>query len=278
MSVTGVGESTGDTTTVLAGGAVFFLNLAEAATVVLATASEKVLADEKTLCLAFSLLVGLDAGEATDSLMGVMAGVKTSAEETLGFQRSSVVRGNQISCKLENRETLLNRGRAKAAAVMGIYKRLFTPLVNNVWSSLVSSSGRVGEPWTIFSRGLAAKPFREGGLQQQLNVNVQFEPVVNCGNVVNRQALPSFMGPKAYFAGFLNVHGNSSVQACSYHVRCYSSTGKVALMDKRNIQDHKRRLLAAKYEIKRVLYKAALRDPNLPRDLWEISHVSYLFS
>ncbi|XP_057822940.2 uncharacterized protein LOC131035285 [Cryptomeria japonica] len=151
---------------------------------------------------------------------------------------------------------------------MGIYKRLFTPLVNNVWSSLVSSSGRVGEPWTIFSRGLAAKPFREGGLQQQLNVNVQFEPVVNCGNVVNRQALPSFMGPKAYFAGFLNVHGNSSVQACSYHVRCYSSTGKVALMDKRNIQDHKRRLLAAKYEIKRVLYKAALRDPNLPRDLW----------
>nr|QHR84557.1 ribosomal protein S14 [Taxus cuspidata] len=45
--------------------------------------------------------------------------------------------------------------------------------------------------------------------------------------------------------------------------------GKIALRDKRNIRDHKRRLLAAKYELKRVLYKAVLRDPNLPRDLRE---------
>lgn len=32
----------------------------------------------------------------------------------------------------------------------------------------------------------------------------------------------------------------------------------------RNIRDHKRRLLAAKYELRRKLYKALCRDPELP--------------
>ncbi len=35
---------------------------------------------------------------------------------------------------------------------------------------------------------------------------------------------------------------------------------------KRNIRDHKRRLLAAKYELRRKLYKAFCKDPDLPRD------------
>ncbi|KMZ70229.1 Ribosomal protein S14, mitochondrial [Zostera marina] len=38
-------------------------------------------------------------------------------------------------------------------------------------------------------------------------------------------------------------------------------------MDTRNIQDHKRRLLYAKYEVKRRLFKALVRDPDLPSDL-----------
>ncbi|KAK0596299.1 hypothetical protein LWI29_014460 [Acer saccharum] len=39
--------------------------------------------------------------------------------------------------------------------------------------------------------------------------------------------------------------------------------------DKRNIEDHKRRLLAAKYEVKRKLYKALHRDVDLPNELRE---------
>lgn len=37
--------------------------------------------------------------------------------------------------------------------------------------------------------------------------------------------------------------------------------------DKRNIGDYKRRLLAAKYELRRKLYKALCQDPTLPSDL-----------
>ncbi|KAJ3708973.1 hypothetical protein LUZ61_012678 [Rhynchospora tenuis] len=37
--------------------------------------------------------------------------------------------------------------------------------------------------------------------------------------------------------------------------------------DKRNIGDYKRRLLAAKYELRRNLYKTLWQDPNLPSDL-----------
>ncbi|YP_008992378.1 ribosomal protein S14 (mitochondrion) [Salvia miltiorrhiza] len=40
------------------------------------------------------------------------------------------------------------------------------------------------------------------------------------------------------------------------------------MSEKRNIRDHKRRLLAAKYELRRKLYKAFCfcKDPDLPRD------------
>lgn len=37
----------------------------------------------------------------------------------------------------------------------------------------------------------------------------------------------------------------------------------------RNIRDHKRRLLAAKYELRRKLYKALCQDPGLPPALRE---------
>ncbi|KAJ0111624.1 hypothetical protein Patl1_00914 [Pistacia atlantica] len=39
--------------------------------------------------------------------------------------------------------------------------------------------------------------------------------------------------------------------------------------DKRNIEDHKRRLLSAKYEVKRKLYKSLQRDTDLPSEIRE---------
>ncbi|KAG6578781.1 Ribosomal protein S14, mitochondrial, partial [Cucurbita argyrosperma subsp. sororia] len=39
--------------------------------------------------------------------------------------------------------------------------------------------------------------------------------------------------------------------------------------DKRNILDHYRRQLAAKFELKRKLYKAVCNDPSLPNDVRE---------
>ena len=35
------------------------------------------------------------------------------------------------------------------------------------------------------------------------------------------------------------------------------------MSEKRNIRDHKRRLLAAKYELRRKLYKALCKDPDM---------------
>lgn len=49
---------------------------------------------------------------------------------------------------------------------------------------------------------------------------------------------------------------------------CKKMRGKLSKMsDKRNIRDHKRRLLAAKYELRRKLYKALCKDPDLPSDM-----------
>ena len=42
------------------------------------------------------------------------------------------------------------------------------------------------------------------------------------------------------------------------------------MSDKRNIGDHMRRLLAAKYELRRNLYKALCKDPDLPSDMRDI--------
>nr|WOH22551.1 ribosomal protein S14 [Gastrodia javanica] len=39
------------------------------------------------------------------------------------------------------------------------------------------------------------------------------------------------------------------------------------MSDKRNLRDHKRRLLAAKYELRRKLSKAFCQDPDLPSDM-----------
>lgn len=49
-------------------------------------------------------------------------------------------------------------------------------------------------------------------------------------------------------------------------VRGFSS-GVGGHAEKRNLLDHKRRLLAAKYELRRKLYKALCRDPDLPSNL-----------
>ncbi|CAK9185117.1 unnamed protein product [Ilex paraguariensis] len=44
--------------------------------------------------------------------------------------------------------------------------------------------------------------------------------------------------------------------------------GKLNKMsEKQNIRDHKRRLLVAKYELRRKLYKAFCNDPDLPSDM-----------
>lgn len=49
---------------------------------------------------------------------------------------------------------------------------------------------------------------------------------------------------------------------------CKKMRGIISKMsEKRNIRDHKRRLLAAKYELRRKLYKAFCKDPDLPSDM-----------
>ena len=49
---------------------------------------------------------------------------------------------------------------------------------------------------------------------------------------------------------------------------CKKMRGKLSKMsEKRNIRDHKRRLLAAKYELRRKLYKAFCKDLDLPSDM-----------
>ncbi|XVE86903.1 hypothetical protein DITRI_Ditri18aG0073100 [Diplodiscus trichospermus] len=51
----------------------------------------------------------------------------------------------------------------------------------------------------------------------------------------------------------------------------YPSCGKLnKISEKRNLGDHKRRLLAAKYEMRRKLYKSFCKDPNLPSGLRDI--------
>ncbi|CAL0324945.1 unnamed protein product [Lupinus luteus] len=39
------------------------------------------------------------------------------------------------------------------------------------------------------------------------------------------------------------------------------------MSEKRNTRDHERRLLAAKYELRRKLYKALCKDSDLPSDM-----------
>ncbi|CBI24622.3 unnamed protein product, partial [Vitis vinifera] len=40
-------------------------------------------------------------------------------------------------------------------------------------------------------------------------------------------------------------------------------------LKKLNIRDHKRRLLTAKYELRRKFYKSFCKDPDLPSDMWD---------
>jgi len=49
------------------------------------------------------------------------------------------------------------------------------------------------------------------------------------------------------------------LQARGYH----------GVSEKRNLRDHKRRLLAEKYELRGKMYKAVCRDPDLPLDMRE---------
>nr|AKI85091.1 ribosomal protein S14 [California macrophylla] len=45
---------------------------------------------------------------------------------------------------------------------------------------------------------------------------------------------------------------------------------KVKIDENRNVEDHRRRLLAVKYEMRRNLYKALCRDPSLPSDMRDV--------
>nr|AKI85093.1 ribosomal protein S14 [Geranium maderense] len=45
---------------------------------------------------------------------------------------------------------------------------------------------------------------------------------------------------------------------------------KLKIDENRNVEDHRRRLLAAKYEMRRNLYKALCRDPSLPSDMRDL--------
>ncbi|KAJ3685480.1 hypothetical protein LUZ61_014644 [Rhynchospora tenuis] len=61
-------------------------------------------------------------------------------------------------------------------------------------------------------------------------------------------------------------HQLSQAASCKMMRRQVTTVAdKVA--DKRNIRDYKCRLLAAKYELRRNLYKTLWQDPNLPSDL-----------
>ncbi|KAJ1690148.1 hypothetical protein LUZ63_014303 [Rhynchospora breviuscula] len=63
-------------------------------------------------------------------------------------------------------------------------------------------------------------------------------------------------------------HQLSQAASCKMMRRQLTTVAdKVA--DKRNIRDYKRRLLAAKYELRRNLYKTLWQDPNLPYELRE---------
>nr|AKI85089.1 ribosomal protein S14 [Monsonia emarginata] len=42
---------------------------------------------------------------------------------------------------------------------------------------------------------------------------------------------------------------------------------KLKIDENRNVEDHRRRVLAARYEMRRKLYKALCRDPSLPSDM-----------
>ncbi|KAL1820088.1 hypothetical protein ACET3Z_014957 [Daucus carota] len=63
--------------------------------------------------------------------------------------------------------------------------------------------------------------------------------------------------------------------AQSHLTTSFPPTGRQALQthffsttsEKRNIQDHKRRLLAAKYELRRKLYKSLSKDPELSTEM-----------
>ncbi|KAJ4788107.1 Ribosomal protein S14 [Rhynchospora pubera] len=61
-------------------------------------------------------------------------------------------------------------------------------------------------------------------------------------------------------------HQLSQAASCKM-MRRHVTTVADKVADKRNIRDYKRRLLAAKYELRRNLYKTLWQDPNLPYDL-----------
>uniref|UniRef100_A0A0D6R4S4 Small ribosomal subunit protein uS14m n=1 Tax=Araucaria cunninghamii TaxID=56994 RepID=A0A0D6R4S4_ARACU len=106
--------------------------------------------------------------------------------------------------------------------------------------------------------GVSASSIQHGIEAGQIGIEIQ-RPVP--------LPLSLFVGSKTSCTSSLNCFRKSGIQFYTQHSRCYSSLKKRTMMDKRNIRDHKCRILAAKYELKRVLYKAALRDPNLPSDL-----------
>ncbi|KAI5657561.1 hypothetical protein M9H77_26354 [Catharanthus roseus] len=54
---------------------------------------------------------------------------------------------------------------------------------------------------------------------------------------------------------------------CKEIVRSFSTLAE----EKRVMKDHNRRLMAAKFEVRRKLYKALCRDPDLPHDVREKS-------
>lgn len=75
--------------------------------------------------------------------------------------------------------------------------------------------------------------------------------------------------------GFGTAEVKLGHNASTHNLRLYRSgvtkqmTGKLKISENRNIPDYKRRLLAAKYELRRKLYKAISKDPSLPSDMRE---------
>ncbi|GKV47326.1 hypothetical protein SLEP1_g54236 [Rubroshorea leprosula] len=76
-----------------------------------------------------------------------------------------------------------------------------------------------------------------------------------------------FSGMMFPFRNHLQTYSSGVCCQSGQHTgrRDFSTVGMPS--EKRNLRDHKRRLLAAKYELRRKLYKSLCSDPDLPSDM-----------
>ncbi|KAL6533088.1 Sdh2-1p [Orobanche minor] len=106
--------------------------------------------------------------------------------------------------------------------------------------------------------------------------------LANCSK--NPEVPPCFRGERHHYIHTLRYNNfglfaplgrEQTAAQLPVHARRFYSREKVTKTTpdrNRNIRDHKRRLLAAKYELRRKLYKALCQDPELPPAMREKHH------